>query len=301
MPKGTYVIVLPFDSDYKVLGKFFKDQEGKDFEITSNLFLRLNLDLERNDYSFLKIGDHQIFSYIYRFSGKTKIKASGLIIGLLLEENEKPEKFRPLLKDAAEELEDLDLLNMEREKFEQKLKEVYQAILEPLIDLLNPETIKQSIISRTKSLLSGSKKDRKLAQELLERVEDEDHIKISKLYKEAEKLLKENEFEKAAKNYCKAEEVSEELLGEDYEITKTLKERASFCQKIPDLSRRRDKIVQKARDALSNEDFHEAYKLYREASELSKELVQFDKEEEYRLKSKALNDFYTVDQKYKNK
>lgn len=301
MPKGTFCIILPFDSDYKVLGTYFKDQLGKDFEVTSNLFLRLNLDLERNEYSFLKLKNQRIFSYIYKFTRKPKIKASGLIIGLVLEEDEKPEKFRPLLKDAAEALEELDLLDMKRAEFEHKLKEIYQEILEPLVDLLNPETIKHSTISRTKSLLSGSKKDRKLAQELLERVEDENHIKISKLYKEAEKLLKKDEFEKAAKNYSKAEEISEELLGKDFEITRTLSERASFCQKIPNLSKKRDKIVEDARDALRNEDFHEAYKLYREASELSKELVQFDKEEEYRLKSKALNDFYQVDQKYKNK
>lgn len=301
MPEGTYCIILPFDSDYKVLGTYFKDQEGKDFEITSNIFLRLNLDLERNEYSFLKLKDYRIFSYIHKLTGKTKIKASAIIIGLILGESEKPEKFRPLLKEAAEALEQLDLLNMKKDEFEQELKEIYQNILEPLVDLLNPETIKQGIINRTKSLLSGSKKDRKLAQDLLEMVEDEEHIKISKHYKEAEKLLKDNEFEKAYKNYCKAEEISEELLGDDYEITKTLNERAAFCQKIPNLSKKRDQIVEDARDALGKEDFHEAYKLYREASELSKELVQFDKEEEYRLKSKALNDFYQVDQKYKNK
>jgi len=300
MPKGTFCIILPFDSDYKVLGTYFKDKEGKDFEITSSLFLRLNLDLERNQYSFLKIDEEQIFSYIHKFTGKTKLKASGIIVGLLLEEGEKPEKYRPLLKDAAESIEELDLLDIPRDKFETELKDVYQEIVEPLMDLMTPENIKQSIINRTKSLLSGSKNDRKLAQELVERVEDEEHIKISNLYKEAEKSLKTKEFEKAAKNYSKATEISEELLGKDNEITNTLCERASFCEKIPELSKKRDKIVQNARDALRNEDFHEAYKLYREASEISKELVQFDKEEEYRLKSKALNDFYQVDQKYKN-
>jgi hypothetical protein len=42
--------------------------------------------------------------------------------------------------------------------------------------------------------------------------------------------------------------------------------------------------------------------LYRKASEISKKLVQFDKEEEFRLKSKALEDFYKIDEKYsKNK
>jgi hypothetical protein len=43
------------------------------------------------------------------------------------------------------------------------------------------------------------------------------------------------------------------------------------------------------------------FKTYKKASELSKKLVDFHKEEEYRLKSKALEEFYKVDEEYKKK
>lgn len=84
------------------------------------------------------------------------------------------------------------------------------------------------------------------------------------------------------------------------DIAASLKEKGEFSQQIPELSKEREKIVQEARNALRNEDFHTAYTSYRKASEISKKLVQFDKEEEFRLKSKALEDFYKIDQKYRN-
>jgi hypothetical protein len=228
-----------------------------------------------------------------------KRKGNGIIIGILLDEDEKPERFRSSLKEASEAIEKINPFDMEEEEFEIELKRIYQETLEPLVDALDPESIKGYIINRTKSMLSGGRRDRKLAQELLEKIEDKEHHKISQLYKMGKKSYEASDFEKAAKYYIKSAEIAEELMGNDSELTISLKERADFAQKVPELSKEREKIVQNARDALRNENFHEAYTLYRKASELSKELVQFNKEEEYRLKSNALRDFYQVDEKYK--
>ena len=85
------------------------------------------------------------------------------------------------------------------------------------------------------------------------------------------------------------------------DIAASLIDKGEFYQKSPELSKEREKIVEEARNALKSEDFHLAYTSYRKASEISKKLVQFDKEEEYRLKSKALEDFYKIDEKYKEK
>ena len=301
MPKGTFCILIPLDSDYKILGYYFKDKKDANFKITGDLFLRLNLDHERNEYTFLKLKDHQIFSHILKFEGKKKNRALGLILGLLMEEGEKPDKFRSPLKEATENLNELNLLKITEAEFTNKIREIYQEILEPLIDILKPELLRENIINRTKSLLSGGKKERKLAQELLEKVEDKEYEKITQYYKAAKKDLKSNDFEKAGKNFNKAREIALELLGDDSEITKTLKDKASFSQNTPEFSKKRDKIVQDARNALRNEDFHQAYLLYKQASEISKSLVQFENEEEYRLKAKALHDFYQVDQKFKKK
>ncbi|MFX0006110.1 MAG: hypothetical protein ACFFA7_02685 [Promethearchaeota archaeon] len=301
MPTGSFVILLPTESDYKILGYYFKEGTSG-FEITNDLFLRLNLDHSKNEFNLLKIKDLQIFSYIHKFKGKLSRNASGIIIGLLLNEDDKPNKFRSSLKEAAEafEIPSLNILKKSKEQFEAILKDVYLEHLEPLIDILQPDTLKNSIINITKLMLSGGKKERKIAQELLEKVENGEHNKISEHYNTAESAMKSLEYEKAAKFYNKAAEIAEGLYIMD--IATSLKEKGNFSQQIPDLSKERERIVQEARNALRNEDFHTAYTYYKRASEISKKLIQFDKEEEYRLKAKALEDFYKIDEKYrKNK
>ncbi len=301
MPLGCFVILLPTDSDFKIMGYYFKESKSN-FEITNDLFLRLNLDHTKNEYNLLKLKDFQIFSYLYNFKGKLSRKALGIIIGILLNENDTPEKFRSSLKEAAEALEmpSLNILTISREEFEVLLKEIYLEHLEPLIDILQTDALKSSIINITKFMLSGGKQERKIAQELLQKVEDEEHKKISMYYSTAENAIKALDYEKAAKFYTKAAEIAESLYLID--IATSLNEKGNFSKRIPDLSKEREKIVQDARNALRNEDFHTAYTYYRRASEISKKLIQFDKEEEYRLKSKALEDFYRIDQKYgKNK
>ena len=301
MPMGCFVILLPNDADYKIMGYYFK--EGKsDFEISNDLFLRLNLDHSKNEYNLLKLKDYQIFSYLYNFKGKLTRKASGLIIGLFLNESDEPEKFRSSLKAGAEafEIPSLNILKKSRDEFEILLKDIYLEHLEPLVDTLEPEALKDNIINITKFMLSGGKKERKIAQELVEKIEQGEHKKISEYYKIAENAIKSLDYEKAGKFYIKAAEMAEGLYVMD--IAAFLKEKGIFSQQIPNLSKEREKIVQEARNALRNEDFHKAYTSYRRASIISKKLIQYDKEEEFRLKSKALEDFYKIDEKYrKNK
>ena len=300
MPSGCFVILLPTDSDYRILGYYFK--EGKsNFDISNDLFLRLNLDHSKSDYNMLKLKDHHIFSYNHKFKGKNARKALGVIIGMLLNEEDETEKFRSSLKETAEVLEmpSLNILDISKEKFEIILKDIYLEHLEPLIDILQPEQLKKSIINLTKFMLSGGKKERKTAQDLLEKIEAGEHIKISEFYNTAENAINIQDFDKAAKFCLKAGELAEKLYIID--IADSLKEKGEFSKRTPELSKEREKLVEEARNSLRNEDFHNAYISYRKASEISKNLVQFDKEEEYRLKSKALEYFHKVDQKYKKK
>jgi len=297
---GSFVVLLPLDADYKILGYYNK--EGKsEFEITNDLFLRLNLDHSKDEFNLLKLKEHILFSYVYNFKGKLARKASGVIIGLLLNENDKPEKFRSALKEGAEAIEvlGLEVLTMNPEEFEPLLKDIYLEHLEPLVDILKPEALKASIIAITKLMLSGGKQERRITQDLLKKVEEEEHIKITENFNSANNALKTLEYEKASKLFKRAAEIAEELYLID--IAESLREKANFSGDVPSMAKARDKLVQDARNFLRGEDFHSAYKSYKKASELSKKLVDFIKEEEYRLKSKALEEFYKVDEKYKKK
>ena len=298
VPVGCFAVLLPLDLDYKVLGYYLKEAKNE-FEIKDDLFLRLNLDHAKNEYNLLKLKDFRIFSYLHKFRGKLTRKASGVIIGLLLNEVEEAEKYRSSLKEGSEAIEilGLNIVNMEQAEFEPILREIYMEHLEPLTDILKPDALKDNVINITKIMLSGGKKERKTTQELLKKVEAGEHEKITDFYNTAENALKGLDHEKAAKFYKKAADIAEELYLVD--VASTLNEKASFSQRVPDLSKQREKLVQEARNLLRNEDFHGAYTSYKKAGEISKKLVQFDKEEEYRLKAKALEDFYKVDEKFK--
>ncbi|MFX1480255.1 MAG: hypothetical protein ACFFCI_19250, partial [Promethearchaeota archaeon] len=126
MPKGCFVVLIPTDADYKVMGYYFKERETN-FEITNDLFLRLNLDHSKNDYDLLKLKEERILSYFYKLKGKLARRASGIIIGLLMTEEDEVEKFRSALKEAAEALEipSLKILTKSKEEFEIILKDIY--------------------------------------------------------------------------------------------------------------------------------------------------------------------------------
>ena len=50
---------------------------------------------------------------------------------------------------------------MSKANFKTSLKELYQEHLETITDILDPTALKESIINRTKEMLSGGKKERK--------------------------------------------------------------------------------------------------------------------------------------------
>jgi len=299
---GSFCILLPLHSDHKILGTYFKEPQKESFEITDNIFLRLKLNHDRNKFNFFKFKEYEIFSNLHTFKGKKKLKANGFILGLVLKDSEEPEKYRDSLNDAGKSLEELDLFNMSEQEFEKELKTIFENVIEPLSslsDFISSEKIKQIIIDRTKDLLSGGKKKRELAQELLDKIEDDEHKKIAQYCKSGEKGLERQDYKKAIKNFEKALELAEELIGKNSKIYQELQERVEFAEEVPSITEERDEIAEDAREALKDGQFHQAYLLYLKASKLSKKLIQFDKEEEYRLKAKALNDFSKVDQRFK--
>jgi tetratricopeptide (TPR) repeat protein len=148
-------------------------------------------------------------------------------------------------------------------------------------------------------MLSGSSKDRKNAQELLKKIEEGIHTKIHRSGKTAEDAMKIGDYEKAVKEYEKAAGLALEIF--DKNLAKSLKDRALIAKKVPNITKERNKAINDARSSLRNEDFHSAYLNYRKAAELSEQLMDFEKAEEYSLKSKALSDFHSVDKKFKKK
>ncbi len=300
MPEGAFVIIMPKDSDYKVLGYYLKKPNLK-FEVTSELFLRLNLDHSKSDYTHVKLKGTSLVSYHHKFVGKLDRKASGIYMGLLLSEDDEPDKFKnsQSLKATAETISTFNILEMSKQEFEKKLKEVYDEKLEAVPDLVNPEAIKINVVNRSKEMLSGGKKERTNAKVLLQKIEEGVQNKIYEFYKAGQEALKTSEFDLVGKSFEKAAELADELY--ETELANTLRQQAKLTLDVPMIEKLRDKVLIDAKSALRSEDIYKAYISYKRASELSKELLDLEKEEEYRLKSKALYDFHQVDERFKKK
>ncbi|MHA1272175.1 MAG: hypothetical protein ACTSQS_01940 [Promethearchaeota archaeon] len=298
MVKGIFTILIPHESDYYELGSY-APEVGFKFKITDNIFLRLHLDHEKSEYNIRKFKDVTIASYLHNLSGKIARKIKSLLIGVVLDEKDDTEKLRHVLKNAAEELEKLNLIGISKEEIEEKLKNIYFRLFDTSFFALDPEFIKNKVIDYTKELLTGKKKDRVIAQELLKYIEEGLHHKISENYEQAEKALKENDLKDAAKYFEKAAEIAEKLMLTD--LAKKLRGRSKNSGKIPILRKNMEEAAQKARNFLKNEDFYNANIYYLKASEIAKELMDAEKQEEYSLKAKALKEFHEIDQRFKKK
>ena len=295
MPKGCFLIAVQKNSEMKILGYFNKDKK-EIIEISDDLLLRIQMNHTTKEISKINFGDIVYFSYLYEFPPKLKKKVQAAVIGLFFSEDEDPKPYISSLQNAAKSLEDLDIESL---KSENRLQDLYKQYIEKLRDIFDPEHLKSSAIDTAKNMLSGSSKDRKNAQELLKKIEEGIHNKICKSGKTAEDAMKTGDYEKAAKEYDKAAGLALEIF--DKNLAKSLKDRALIAKKVPNITKERNNAVNSARNSLRNEDFHSAYLSYRKAAELSEKLMDFEKAEEYSLKSKALSDFHSIDKKFKKK
>jgi len=296
MPKGCFLIAIQKDSDYEILGYFFKDQKHKT-PISDDLLLRLKMVHGSKEINIITLGNLIILSFSYKFPQKFQKFIQGIILGLFLNIDEDPKLYISSLQTSAKILEELDYSNLKSLNIEEKIKDIYINYIEKLKDVVDPENLKKLIIERTKSLLSGSTNDRKLAQELLGKIEEEIHIEIYKTTKSAEEAIKNGDYEKAVKKYETASNLALEIHEE--KLANTLEDRAINAKLLPNIIKEREEVAIKARNSLRNNNFHSAYILYRKAAELSEKLRDFEKSEEFSLKSRALSEFHKIDKKYK--
>ena len=120
-----------------------------------------------------------------------------------------------------------------------------------------------------------------------------------KLYqsnRNAERAMKNEQYERAEREFTKAMKYAEQLQEKD--LAKEFFDKAKRMSSVPGLRQQRDKMVDRARSALRNDKLEEAYKLYREAASLSKKLFDTDAAEEFELKSDALAKFHEVHKRF---
>ena len=292
MPKGCFLITIDENSESNILGYFFKNKKHQ-MKISDDLLLRISM----KEINKITLDNQVILSFFYKFHPKFQKNLQGIIIGLFLNLDEDPKSYVSSLQTSAKLLEDLDYSDIKSLNIEEKIEDIYINYIEKLKDIVDSDNLKKLIIERTKTLLSGNIEDRKLAQELLGKIEDGIHIEMQKISKSAEEAIKNGEYEKAAKKYDAASKMAVEIYED--KLAKTLKEKGINTRQLPNIIKEREEVTEKARNSLKNDDFHTAYLLYRKAADLSEKLMDFEKSEEYLLKSRVLSEFHKIDKKYK--
>ena len=240
MPQGCFLIAMQKNSEFEILGYFFKDQKHKTL-ISDDLLLRIRMNHSLKEINKIILENQIILSYSYEFHQKSQKYLQGIIIGLFLNMDEDVKSYISSLQTSAKILEDLDYSDIKSINIEEKIKEIYINYIEKLKDIVDSDNLKKIIIERTKTLLSGNIEDRKLAQELLGKIENGIHIEMNKIAKSAEEAIKNGEYEKAAKKYDIASKMAVDIYED--KLAKTLKEKAINTRHIPNIIKEREEVA----------------------------------------------------------
>jgi len=288
MPKGCFILEIDSKSKSQLRTLYFP-QESDSIQFDDALILKIRVQHSEKKLATIIERDYIIVSILEEFI-RDKNRHQ-LIFGVILRTSDNPTNFREQLKLAIDELMENPTLN--DNELKQKVIDLYNEYLETPTVLLNLKEIENRIKDKIKELNEkGKYEEAKKMIDLLKKVPK----KLYQANKEAQKAIERRDLDTAEREFRKAIKYAEDL-GE-LEQVKLLSEKVKIIKQIPKLEEERKEEVKKAREALRNEDFEEAFKHYKNAAELSKKLFDSKGAEEYYLKSEALAKFSEVHKRF---
>jgi hypothetical protein len=288
MPSGCLIIDVDAEGKSVVLGTHF-DNEEDTIEIDDNLILQLKMGLMDKKLHVLTKPEYHLVSYIDNYMKNRK--RHKLITTVVLKPSDSPENFREGVKLVSEIF--TNEPDMSDAEFKLKLSDVYYDYFEIPTIALNKRELEDRLAKRVKDLNKKMKFDE--AKKLLEAIKKVPR-KLYQANRNAERAMKNEQYERAEREFTKAMKYAEQLREND--LAKEFFDKAKRMSSVPGLRQQRDKMVDKARNALRNDKLEEAYKLYREAASISKKLFDTDAAEEFELKSDALAKFHEVHKRF---
>ncbi|HMF33562.1 MAG TPA: hypothetical protein VKK79_19215 [Candidatus Lokiarchaeia archaeon] len=287
MPLGCFLVTFDPTAGPACTSRFF--EAGPDsYEVNDDLLLRLQMQHASKVQSSINQTDSILLSRSY------EDRQLHFIVCLVLTPLDKPEAFTTGLKDSIQNV--VAQLNSGGENMDAFLEELYFAKYRTPQVTLDSKKLEENIKTKAKKLLASG--ETKEAEDLLEKVTKQKIPK--KLYNkatEAERDVKKGDYEAAGRDYEEAVALAKEL-GE-VTLADYLLDKAKNAQKLPQIIKTRDQTATDARKALREEKFELAAQLFRRAADLSGELLDTRKAEEFTLKAKALQEFASVEKKYR--
>lgn len=288
MPIGCFALEIDPNSKPIVRGKYFTDKSDE-IKIDDNLILKLRMGHSEKRLHTQLTSDFTTVSYISDYKMDRKIHK--LIIAVVLKSTDKAENFRNQVQASSEYL--VEKLQEKNVDYEKEMEKIYDEYFETPSVLLNQRELEARLKDRIKSLNKQGKFDE--AKEMLDLMK-----KVpGKLYdanRKAQKAIDKDDIDKAEKELRKAIKYAKEL-GED-EQAEILKDKLKVVKQRPKLLEKREKVIKKARDNLRKDRWKRAYKYFKEAADISKQLYDTRSAEEYSLKSDALAKFAEIHKRF---
>jgi hypothetical protein len=287
MPLGCFLVTLDPTKGPAYAGRFFEG--GKDsYKLTNELLLRLQMIHSSKQQSTLNLEDSVLLTRSY------EDRLNHFIVVIVLTPLDKPESFLNGLKDSIQVLVSKKA-NM-KDQPDKLLEDIYFEFYRTPQVTLDSKKLEENIKEKAKKLLQAGKT--KEAEDLLEKATK---LKIpKKLYDtstKAENEIKKGDYEKAARLYQEAADYASEL-GESG-LSEFLRDKGKNSQKLPQFIEQRNQAAADARKALREDKFELAAQLFRKAADLSNELLDAQRVEEFTLKAKALQEYASVEKKFR--
>jgi tetratricopeptide (TPR) repeat protein len=289
MPYGCFFIQVNEKAEIE-RNTLYLVEGSPEIVIGDNEILRIRMGHSDKKYVLTVLPDYQF--YTLKGDVKEGKKITSFFAGLILsKEEENATTFKDPLQNFYNQL--IPNRTQADEDFQASITEAYNQLFQIQKTGFDLKELEHDLSDRVKSLTKKGKFDE--ANLLLDKMK-KIPPKVAQAYKNAEAAIKRQDYEKAEKEFENAYRFAEEL--EENDLAKMLKSRAQVARRIPDLLKRREDCIDKALQNLRNDNFGEASKQFKMASDISSDLMDTRHVEEYSLKAKALSEYVKVDKKY---
>ncbi|MCF2139495.1 MAG: hypothetical protein K9W44_05510 [Candidatus Lokiarchaeota archaeon] len=257
--------------------------------LNDNELLKIRMGHSDKQFVLTILPNYQFYSY--KKEVREKRITIQLITGVIIGKEEDTAIHREALKMCMEQF--VDKYSEDEDVLKPLMQEAFSKYFDQPELILDKQEVEARLSNRIKELNRQGKFDE--AAKLLDKIK-----KIpKKLYRAhdlAENALKRKDFEKAQKEYENAKNYAKEL-NED-ELVKMYSSKIAFVKRIPALLKKREELVEKAMKGLRTDNFKKAQINFMKAAEVSEELMDARRAEEYALKARALAEYVNVDRQF---
>ncbi len=289
MAYGSFFLILNPNAKIEKKIFFFEDESPIKKKLEDNVLLRIRMGHSDKNFVLNYFPGFQVYSYKYemREKGKNYI----FIGGVILDKEENSVYHKDAIKAFVMKM--VDNRNKNEEELKKSLIEFHPIHFQKPHIILDKKEVEKRLSERVKSLNVEGKFDE--ANELLAKMKKIPK-KLYKTHEIAEKALRSGDYDKAEKEFENAKKYANDLGEKD--LVSMYKGKIQLAKKTPTLLKKRDAFIDQALDALRKDSFDKAQRAFKKAGDISEELMDSMRAEEYSLKAKALAEYVKVDKKF---